>query len=114
MTNLDRCWKNCLRMWKWISENYDENNGVLVLKRDWFFSHRFKKRILAECFFCEWAGQNGQTNFVAENGCPECPGALVDARFKCGNIRYEYSTKPKAFYAKLLELDAKRTGKKKP
>ncbi len=108
MTNLDRTWKNCLRMWKWVSEKYDKDSNIVLLKQDWLENHRFKKNVLACCFFCQYAYKHGQQCFIAEKGCPECPGALVDARFKCGNIRYDYSTKPKAFYQKLLELDTKR------
>ena len=108
MTKLDRCWKNCLRLWKWVSENWTPNTNVATLKPLWLKQHKFKKRIIASCFFCQYAEDHGENNFIAENGCPECPGALVDARFKCGNIRYSYQRNPKAFYAKLLKLDAKR------
>ncbi len=111
MTKLDRCWKNCLRMWKWVSETYGNGENINTLKREWLRSHRFKKSILAYCFFCQWAGDHGENRFVAEKGCTECPGRLVDRRFKCGNVRYDYSSNPKAFYHKLLALDAKRRAK---
>ena len=108
MTKLDRYWKNCLRMYKWVAEQYDGTISITMLKHEWLRAHRFKKRVLAYCFFCQWAGEHGQRDFDAKKGCPECPGALVDARFKCGNVRYDYSRKPKAFYAKILRLDAIR------
>ncbi len=111
MTKLDRCWKNCLRMWKWVSENYENHTSVATLKRDWLKRHRFRKHILSYCFFCQWADRHGEEKFIAEIGCLHCPGRLVDARFKCGNIRYDYNSNPKAFYRKLLALDKKRRAK---
>lgn len=111
MTKLDRCWKNCLRMRKWVSSKYDGTVSVLSLKREWLKRHRFKKGIVADCFFCQWAYDHGERNFLyMKTGCPQCPGRLVDPRFKCGNIRYDFDAKAKAFYRKIVHLNNIRTG----
>ena len=116
MTKLDRCWKNCLRMWKWVSEKWEESfaaipaseRGVIVSapKAQWLRDHRFTKALDEDCFFCQYVGANE---------CSMCPAALIDPSFHCADHdHYCWCWEPKAFYRKLLRLDAKRTGKKKP
>lgn len=118
MTKLNRCWKNCLRMWKWISENlsdgftglsWDEKKVVVNgLKAQWLQEHRFTREIDRDCFFCNYAN--------TKRGCYDfCPGRLVDKQFHCNppSGKDSYAGNPKGFYRRLLELDAKRTGKKK-
>ncbi len=100
MSNLDRTWKNCLRMWKWISENWNPGRSVEIMKRRWLKDHRFKNAPISHCFFCQ------HNAFHAD--CSDCPGRLVSKRFHCENVSYDYYNRPKRFYAKLLELDAKR------
>lgn len=124
MTNLDRCWKNCLRMWKWVSENLpkrftglstDDKEGVIDrLKQAWLGQNRFTKAIDHHCFFCEYDETVLRLNDSVWP-CDNCPGKKVGGeQFHCCNTTYHYRNDPKAFYRKLLELDAKRTGKKKP
>ncbi len=105
MTNLDRCWKNCLRMWKWISENWARGMTVDTMKEDWLARHRFKRGVYNDCFFCEYMDEHREQ--TKHGTCDGCPGALVSRRFHCMNATHCF-TKPKAFYAKLLQLDAKR------
>ena len=102
MTKLDRCWKNCLRMWKWIAENWKSGIDVDIMKEQWLRSHKFSN-LYNNCFFCNYASD-----------CDRCPATIINKRFHCMNTTYHFWRKPKAFYAKLSELDAKRTGKKKP
>ena len=107
MTKLDRCWKNCLRMWKWVAANRKPGH-VLSMKEEWLRVHRFKKKVRAYCFFCEYAGVTTLESGATFTNCDNCPGALVENRFSCMNTSYHFYDKPKAFYAKLLKLDAIR------
>lgn len=109
MTKLDRTWKNCLRMWKWISKRYDGSVGVETLKRMWMREHRFTKPRIAGCFFCDYTGRDKDNFFLCEK---RCPGKTISSRFDCQNKSYDYQSEPKRFYAKLLELDAKRKKQK--
>ena len=116
MTNLDRTWKNCLRMWKWISENLpdglqalddcEKDTAITKLKRQWLADHGFVTHLFEDCFFCEYDEEE-------KSGCCSCPGKLVDPNFGCSENEgdYDWSTHPKAFYRKLLELDKKRRQK---
>ena len=114
MTKLDRCWKNCLRMWKWVSEQYDGSNDVPTLKGVWLKSHRFRN-IEANCVFCEWHQSHGggECEYQEVTICENCPGVYISKSFCCQSYpTYQYDANPKAFYRKLLQLDAKRTGVK--
>ncbi len=113
MTNLDRCWKNCLRMWKWISENLPKGFSTLTwgekkaiidaLKAQWLKENRFTKGIDRDCFFCDYANNR--------DGCTEsCPGRLIRTGFHCNppsGLR-SYAGDPKGFYRGLLALDKER------
>lgn len=128
MTELDRCWKNCLAMWKWISENlpiyfiklnYSQRRYVVCdLKKKWLKSHHFKDK-KNWCFFCEYS----MAYSTAIKNCECCPGRLIQLRLKtywCEHGRNENNNKyrlawhwnPKAFYQRLLKLNAKREGQK--
>ncbi len=108
MTNLDRTWKNCLRMWEWISENWKQGMEAESMKSEWLRAHRFSDDMYNNCFFCEYMDRHRhQTTFET---CDGCPGALVSRRFHCMNATYCF-TKPKAFYRELVRLDKKRRRK---
>lgn len=108
MNELDQCWKNCLRMWKWIAKNWKRSDNVVALKRKWLEKNGFTYgSIAALCFFCDHARLASCTV-----DCRKCPGKLVNSRFYCMNESYNYYEKPKKFYAKLLHLDAIRRGTK--
>lgn len=109
MTKLDRTWKNCLRMWKWISENWRPGNDIIDMKQDWLEKHRFTKPLEWDCFFCQWAVSHGQAFADMYQVCPHCPGRMVDSLFKCSHRSYRFDRNPKKFYAKLLSLNEKRT-----
>ena len=61
MTVLDQSWKNCRRMWKWISENLPEefskfgqakkDEVIRKLKAKWLKDNQFTKEIPQNCFF---------------------------------------------------------------
>ena len=110
MNKLDRTWKNCLRMWKWISETRKPGMNVCDLKDQWLKENHFTRKIEWECFFCEWAITHGQDCADMYQGCPHCPGTMVSSRFKCSVKAYRFDRNPKAFYRKLVELDKKRKG----
>ena len=115
MTELGRSWKNCLRMWKWISENLP--NGfmelnldrcrmvVYALKEKWMKKHHYKG-ILFHCFFCHYNDNNGGCL------CDNCPAKKVERRL--GNYwcesKYHWFIDPVNFYQYLLKLDTKRRG----
>lgn len=95
---LDEIWKECLEMWKWISENYEETGeNVDRLKLRYMDDNERLGHVPASCFFCLYATL-----------CENCPGALVDPSFKCKNSEYHYQLKPKKFYQELLRLNAIR------
>ena len=104
MTKLDRCWKNRLRMYKWVADVFDGTVGVATLKGMWLRSHRFTRYISANCFFCQYASEHSES-------CSTCPGYLVASSFSCHHKMYDYRDKPKQFYAELLRLNNIRTNK---
>ncbi len=115
MTKLDRCWKNCLRMWKWITENWNAKCDIDNMKYEWLAGHGFRRKSIfsnACCFFCEHQATHGRGHFEYRGvpKCKHCPGVYVSKTFDCYAKTYHYENKPKAFYRKLLQLDAKRKG----
>lgn len=114
MTVLDRSWKNCLRMWKWISENLPDGFSeasiamreyvVAVLKREWLRKNHFTKLLPSNCFFCAYDRKHGDE-------CDSCPARLVKAGFHCTDVFYCYSINPIAFYERLVMLNKIQEGK---
>lgn len=105
---LDKTWKECLRMWKWIVKQIDKgtDESIGTLKVQWLDEHGYgNNNIQAGCFFCHYITEKSED-------CSICPGYLVDKKFSCQNKTYDYEYKPKKFYKKLLELDTKRRRKK--
>ncbi len=98
--NLNDTWTNCLKMWKWISE---QDGNAIDLKEQWRTEHGFG-RIIGNCFFCDHAGLDRD----AMLDCTKCPGVLIDKHFHCSRADYFYLKKPKAFYKKIVELNKKR------
>ena len=112
MTVLDRCWKNCLGLWKWVSENWVPGMCIITMKKQWMQAHHFTRYRSSNCFFCQYAIDKGQEVCDSHGSCPNCPGVLVSPRFKCGNAMYSYIKSPKLFYKKLLKMDKIRQGAK--
>lgn len=106
--DLDRSWKLCKQMWKWISEEYtglyNSEEEVAILKDQWLQDHNIRN-VELDCFFCDWAKKTKAEFTTYGNYCNLCPGKLVDPKFSCVNPKYHYVDKPKAFYQKILHLD---------
>ena len=117
MTNLDRAWVNCLRMWKWISENLpegfskfyreDKKEAVNRLKTEWLRMFRFTREIEQSCFFCEYA-----ENPRLASRCCYCPAKIVEPNFHCNLTEDSVSwiMDPVGFYKNLMRLDVIRKG----
>lgn len=95
-------WKLCLEMWDWIAEmiRAGDDRGIWGLKRAWLTEHGYAME--NECFFCDWAIADGKN---CEN---DCPGTVVDPRFRCDRTAYHYDDAPLKFHAKLHRMDKKR------
>lgn len=106
--SLNEAWKRCLAMWKWIAENRTDK-PVVCDKRKWLSEHRPKDNPQSYCYFCEYARLASKSETAS---CADCPGRLVDSIFCCMSTPYAYHRDPKAFYEKLLELNAKRLEEK--
>lgn len=104
---LNQTWKNCLQMWKWIDRVWEPGIGVTALKKQWMRMHLPTISVTFDCFFCDYDEVRGE-----KQRCVICPGRLVSNRFRCeAYTSYHWRDKPKQFYKKLLQLDAKRTQK---
>ena len=108
---LDQTWTECLKMWKWITEQIKKDvelDNVCELKERWLEEHGYEEdEILEGCFFCEYT--KGHKRICSE----DCPGAKVDKGFGCTEVEYAYDDEPIAFYEKLLSLNRKRKARKK-
>lgn len=114
MTVLDRCWKNCKRMWLWISTNlpkrfdsmnsYQKQKVVCDLKTVWLKKNGFTRPLDHDCFFCEYDAQHNDT---AGRVCAYCPARLADSTFFCADGPYAYDKHPVEFYQKIVALDKK-------
>lgn len=100
---IDKTWKNCLAMWKWIvgRVRYSDIMDVWDLKDQWCRENDFIN-LCDNCFFCEAS---------LGSGCKKCPGTLVDSAFHCSNSEYDYGKHPILFYKELLRLNRKRKRK---
>ena len=105
--SLDETWRRCLKMWKWIVENSD-NDDVPCLKKRYFQENRRFKEPEELCYFCEY-----DEHHYKKITCETCPGRMIDESFDCCDSDYYYKDRPKVFYKKLLELDKKRRAVKK-
>ncbi len=113
MKVLDRSWKNCRRMWRWISENLPEKflefgceekkKCIDRMKNKWLKDHKFTKPIMNNCFFCEYDKRHGNT-------CFSCPATKIDKSFHCGGNETSWRFNPVEFYHRILVLDAIRKG----
>ena len=103
MDKLDKCWKNCMSMRRWIAEKRVEGSvSVLDLKDEWLRKHNFTD-IWNSCFFCDYVVKES-----TEHSCIGCPGKKVDPKFTCDHVEYSWSSYPIKFYNKLRSLNRKR------
>jgi len=102
---LDQTWKECLRQWRWISQ---QKGDIIDLKSAWVKKNSYvgKNEPEAACFFCEYVNKR-------DLDCDSCPGRKVDKLFYCKNDSYSYLWKHKAFYNKLRSLNRKRLTKRR-
>ena len=113
---LDETWVLCLKMWKWTDEQIEEHGIDYAeennLKRLWLKKQRFRRNIVLNCFFCDYACKQG--GFLNDLGnCPSCPGRLVRPNFHCEKREsYRWDEKPRKFYKKLVELNKIRLAKR--
>ena len=111
MKVLDRSWINCVRMWKWISENlpngFSESTDSIKrfiinhLKLQWLRENKFTKPLYHDCFFCDYDGKHG-------GSCEFCPAALVKEEFDCMENGFHYALDPMNFYHRILKLSKMR------
>ncbi len=105
---LAKTWQECLRMWKWIAENYKNGDEIDDLKIEWLKKHDIAEdEISVDCFFCEYCDGKCENRYG-----PRCPGVQVNRRFTCHSLTYGFRRKPVKFYQKLVELNKKRLEKK--
>lgn len=105
---LNKTWKECLRMWKWIASQLKDEEELDEQKTEWLLANEYNPtKIDLQCFFCQY--DIGQLDTGV---CSSCPGKLVDGEFDCTGVPYSFGAHPKAFYRKLVELDKKRLNRK--
>jgi len=98
---LDEAWEKCLAMWKWIDEQCKEDDNAGELKTTYLAASKPKARLLRNCYFCDFAGEDGGGRLM----CFRCPARFVDSSFACEDTEgYDYYEHPKAFYRKIVEL----------
>ncbi len=100
-------WKLCLQMWDDI---FDLPGDIHENKETWMIENDFEK-VMNACFFCQFAHDE---YFKPENHgsmCDFCPGVLVDPKFNCVEVEYDYRRHPKEFRRRLHQLNKKRVGK---
>ncbi|KKM77852.1 hypothetical protein LCGC14_1365870 [marine sediment metagenome] len=113
MKVLDKSWIDCLRIWKWITENLPDGFSettksikdfiIESLKRQWLRENNFTKLLPNDCFFCAFDQNYGDE-------CNSCPARLVEKHFHCTASEYNYAYEPEEFYNLLVKLDKKRRG----
>ena len=115
MKVLDRSWINCLRMWKWITENLpdgfseatDEIKDFIIdhLKKDWLKDNKYSRKISQDCFLCDYDNKH-------KGDCDSCPAVLAhpERSFHCTDDKYNYAYEPINFYEELMSRNARRKG----
>ncbi|KKM64852.1 hypothetical protein LCGC14_1497140, partial [marine sediment metagenome] len=117
-TRLERSWRDCQRLWKWVSKKWlEKHRDVHNLKTIWFLRHPFKIRSGGEhkCFFCAYATKKWEENIGNRpprtekwTRCDYCPGRLVDSKFHCINAQYHYFNHPDLFCKEIERLNILR------
>lgn len=114
---LDETWTLCMKMWRWIAKQIrkDPLSDVEGLKEEWLDNNGWDRVSLSdECFFCEY---NYQHHKMGRDSCSKCPARMVDKSFGhygCVIVdKWNYTTNPLAFYAKLQKLHKIYKAKKK-
>jgi len=114
---LNKTWKNCLKMWKWIASEIEKDQFKKPgdLKVSWMRQHDVSGLKFA-CFFCQYAHEHDGLLDIDKSSyrtCSSCPGRFVSSKFNCELYKsYHWLSSPIKFYNKLVELDKKRRAKK--
>ena len=115
MKVLDRAWDNTIKMWEWITTNLPEGFSEATeeikyfitdhLKRDWLKNNKFNRKILQNCFLCEYDSKY-------KGDCESCPALLAHPKhlFHCTDGDYNYAYEPIEFYNDLKNLNERRKG----
>ena len=115
MKVLDKAWVNCLRMWKWITNNLpkgfseatEEIKDFIIdhLKEDWIEDNNYTKIISQNCFLCDYDRKHN-------GNCRSCPAALVhpECPFHCTDDEHNYAYEPVKFYQLIMSLNESRKG----
>lgn len=96
--DIDKVWTECIACWSWVIEQLDKSDqrDIGSLKDAWIGKHCPQLDTLkVNCLFC----------YSSKGNCDDCPGRKYDESFNCDNDAYSYWWEPRAFYAKLLELN---------
>jgi len=113
--SLNQAWIECLKMWKWIIGR--KSGGLITeLKTEYLCEKNIRSGLKNNCFFCEYAVQNGGYADIENKHrkakyfvlCSQCPGYLVSKTFSCEGFKYTWYENPNKFYKKLLQLNQKR------
>ena len=94
--SLDETWTFCIRMAKWIAKEMrrDDSQDIDDLKGAYLRQHHPDLQLTLNCFFCDYAAQ-----------CHNCPGVLIDPRFRCYNFAYHFRGRPTDFHKELVRLN---------
>ena len=106
---LNKTWKECISLWRWVAKQIGEGStlNVFALKSMWMSDHGFSN-IESDCFFCEYTKQHDK---LGDSVCAKCPGRKVDKNFSCTDNDYNYKHQPVKFYNKIAYLNRKRQKK---
>ena len=125
---LAKTWSNCLKMWKCISSQIDEDFNALSprdkflkindLKESWLEINDPDTSLLNDCYFCDYHWETATRKqdrcfSPRSSGCIYCPARTVDPTFDCCDTPYDYSLNPKGFYKKIVALNKKHIAAKR-
>ena len=117
MKVLDKAWKNCLKMWEWITNNLPEGFSEATeeikdfiidhLKKDWLKDNNYKRNIEQNCFLCEYNSKQKENE-----DCENCPAILAcpEHPFHCTDEEHNYAYEPILFYKELMDRNARLKG----
>lgn len=103
---LNEAWKFCLEMWDFV---FDLSGDINENKANWMEENGFEG-ILNNCFFCQFAHDEYLKEENHGHMCDFCPAVLIDSKFDCNKVEYDYRHHPKEFKRRLHQLNKQRIG----
>jgi hypothetical protein len=99
-----------MTQWDWMIEQREkgDNRHIDVLKEEWCEKNGYEKKLVYDCFFCEYSRQHGADprSYSTTIGLDcNCPAKKIDEEFRCTEGEYHYARNPLAFYKKLKQLN---------